>query len=150
MENKKAELLERIENMREDYDSKIEELRPSWDYYTSELSDIIDECVDELDSNCDILSKLDELEEKLYGELDEELLQEIEDALYNIDNEIYDLELDSEKVIEAICDYFIYYDDAWEYLKNTGQTDFEDAFNYGAMDICAIATYYMMREYGAY
>lgn len=150
MENKKAELLEKIENMREDYDSKIEELRPSWDYYTSDLSDIIDECVDELDNNCLILSKLDDLEEKLRDDLDEDELEEIENDLDDIDSEIYDLELDSDKVIEAIYDYFIYYDDAWEYLKNTGQTDFEDAFNYGAMDICAIATYYMMREYGVY
>ena len=150
MENKKAELLEKIEELRGDYDSKIEELRPSWDYYTSDLSDIIDECVDELDSNCDILSRLDELEENLQEELTEIDLEEIENDLDDIDSEIYDLELDSDKVIEAICDHFIYYADAWEYLQSTGQTDFEDAFNYGAMDICAIATYYMMREYGVY
>lgn len=149
MENRKTDLLERIENMREDYESKIEELRPSWDY-SSDLMDILDECVDELDSNCDILSKLDELEEKLRGELDEDEWEEIENDLDDIDNEIYNLEVDTDKVIEAISDHFIYYSDAWEYLQNADQTDFEDAFNYGATDVCAIATYYMLREYGVY
>lgn len=52
-----------------------------------------------------------------------------------------------DRINEEIDNYFIYYQDAWEYLQDNNITDFEDAIrDWGCTDICAIASYYARDE----
>lgn len=47
---------------------------------------------------------------------------------------------------EEIDNYFIYYSDAWDYLQETGTTDFDEAIHEGCTGICEFACYYLRDE----
>lgn len=60
------------------------------------------------------------------------------------DIDIYQME---DLINEEIDGWFIYYSDAWDYLQDNQITDFSEAIQeWGATDICAIATYYAREE----
>ena len=49
-------------------------------------------------------------------------------------------------VMEECDSYFIYYSDAWDYLRDNNITDFFDAVNNGCDNICSIAYWYLQQE----
>ena len=60
-------------------------------------------------------------------------------------------DIDESSVYDAIseeCDsMFTYYSDAWDYLRDNGITDFDEAINEcGCTNVCSIAWYYLRQE----
>lgn len=147
MENKKAELLERIEELREKHEEKIYDLRPSSWSISDPLYDILNEVADDLEYDSDIMGRLDDIADRVYAMLSEDDFDDIDCELLDIEFEIENLTFDDDVVIEKIDNYFVYYSDAWEYLSNNHITDFEEAMEYGLTNVCAIATYYLNEEY---
>lgn len=64
--------------------------------------------------------------------------------------EYYDFENEDEfrdHIYEAIGEAFIYYADAWDYLRNNNITSFQEAFGEGfGENVCTIASYYLEQE----
>ena len=62
----------------------------------------------------------------------------------------YDFETEDEfreSIYEATGEAFIYYADAWDYLRNNNIISFQEAFNEGfGENVCSIATYYLEEE----
>ena len=59
-------------------------------------------------------------------------------------------EIDEDDVYDAIREesdsYFIYYDDAYDYLRDNCITDFDEAIGDGCTSVCSIAYYYLVQE----
>lgn len=56
-----------------------------------------------------------------------------------------------EHIYEATGEAFIYYSDAFDYLKDQNIFEFEDAFRDGfGYNVCSIATYYLEDEISAF
>lgn len=88
--------------------------------------------------------------------VDSEFVDVFENALEHFDQDEDVDEYDYEDAIRDECDsWFIYYQDAWDYLQDNNITDFDEAIDeWGAKDVCAIACYYFveacMRELSEY
>lgn len=151
MENKRKQLFEKLEAAREKFAEKIADLRPSSWSLSDDLYDILDEVVDDIEYYGDEACELDRIEAKIEECTTEDDFEEIERDIMNIEDDIDNLTIDDDLVIEKINDHFIYYDDAWDYLKNQDIVDFEEAIALGGFhNICGIATYYLMEEYWGY
>ena len=148
MQNKKQELLERIEELDEKLiDKWNEETSYNWDY-SAVANDIKEEVWDEIKEQYEekieyIKMEIEEPDDIVYVE---DIEAKIDDLEWDIDN----LEIDVDLVNEKVNDYFIYYSDAWEYLQDNDITDFQYAFKWGCTDICSIATYYLGAEFWGY
>ena len=53
----------------------------------------------------------------------------------------------TENIYDEVGEAFIYYADAFDYIREQWITDFQDAFNEGfGENVCTIATYYLEQE----
>lgn len=76
-----------------------------------------------------------------------------DEKCYNVISDIieyYDFENEDEfrdRIYGASGEAFIYYADAWDYLRYNNITSFQEAFNEGfGENVCSIATYYLEQE----
>lgn len=73
----------------------------------------------------------------------EEAQNVIENVYTNYDEKI-PLE---DRIFEEVGEYFIYYSDAFNYLRDNHIYDFEDAISEGfGKNVCSIASYYLEQE----
>lgn len=148
MQNKKLELIARLNEMDEKlFDKWNEETSYNWDY-SADANDIKEEVWDEMKEEWK--SKIEDTKVDIEDAEDIETLEGIENYIDHLEWDIEHLEIDTDLVNEKVNDYFIYYNDAYDYLQDNNITDFEDAFNNGYTDICGIATYYLGAEFWGY
>ena len=72
----------------------------------------------------------------------------LDNVLNMFDESMDDIDVDDVyDILNQECDdYFIYYDDAWDYLRDNSITDFDDAVANGCTNVCAIACWYAYQE----
>lgn len=90
--------------------------------------------------------KLLEAQEKTYYRFSDEARE----ALGGMINAAIDedgLEWFSDTLWEVTEDTFMYYNDAWDYMKHYGDTDLEEAVRAGFTNICGVAWYNLEQEF---
>lgn len=82
---------------------------------------------------------------KFYNHLDEvqQALDDMIDAAIDADG----LEDFYDTYWEVTDDTFMYYNDAFEYVKNYGDNDFKESVMEGFTNICQIAAYFLEQEF---
>lgn len=90
--------------------------------------------------------KLLEAKERADYGYSDEACQALEDM---IDAAIDENGLDcfTDTLWEVTEDTFMYYNDAWDYMKHYGDTDLEDAVRQGFTNICGVAWYNLEHEF---